>query len=371
MSDARVTVNERYAPSVESAGQHPGTKPKTIRTKGQTTTFTVARKVTRCDDPNPLSSSLEITHPPRNIRRPKPSMHQQNAEPDHNNREQYRTTKLTQQAPKNTQEESRPAAAKSPKRSQQPRDPSSGLSARRPNAPEPRNNDLPKKDKSSGLSSARRPNAPKPRNNLLTDVMSARPTTDKSAVRTVNTARSATPTKQRRPSIPLARPYSSTPPGNPPGIRRGVSWAKRLLQGGNEPRHSDGASSRHGHEHASTQRKMASLRTDKRITTRDRLDISIIGEFPNPFRTQRSTRTVSKITPSPYYLPDDVCKILPGQLVGPDDFFTPGPEFLHNIKAIMSRKSPPPLPPPFKFSTDPDDLAHNARVIATAGFDFA
>ena len=151
-------------------------------------------------------------------------------------------------------------------------------------------------------------------------------------------------------------------------------WAERLIQDKYKPHRPNGAGVRPpvpGNDPllTSTQNELASVRTDKRITTRNRLDMSIIGEFPTPFRSQRSTR--STITPLPDYLPYDVCKILPSQLVGPDDFFTPGPEFLRNIKTVMGRQSPPPLHPPFKFGTDPNDLAHNARVMDAAGFDFA
>lgn len=106
---------------------------------------------------------------------------------------------------------------------------------------------------------------------------------------------------------------------------------------------------------------LSSARTARRITAKDQIDQSIIGEFiPSWPKRANTTR----------YLPNDVQRILPSQLAGPDDFFATGPEFLNNIVTVMRRLPPTPSAPPFRFGVTTSDLAHNERILADADFNF-
>ena len=146
------------------------------------------------------------------------------------------------------------------------------------------------------------------------------------------------------------------PDGLPPK-RCTISWDKRLID-------KPGARTRiSGEPDVATWRRsdIASDRTARRITAKDHVDRSIIGEFIHS-QTKQATAT--------RYLPNDVRQILPSQLVGPDDFFVTGPEFLNNIVAIISRPPPTPSAPPFRFGVTTADLEHNAKVLADADFNF-
>ena len=135
-----------------------------------------------------------------------------------------------------------------------------------------------------------------------------------------------------------------TPPKAPPTTTR-VSWSLP---------DADGIGTTHDIE--SVRRNDVSVeRTAKRVEKMDRLDRSIIGEFPVP-----------KLA----YLPSDVVDILPGRLTGPNDLFDPGTDFLSKILVLMKSQPPTPLAPPFHFSLSPPALAHNAELLEAAGFDF-
>jgi hypothetical protein len=106
----------------------------------------------------------------------------------------------------------------------------------------------------------------------------------------------------------------------------------------------------------------ATKRTNRRITITDAADLTTLGEFP--FRHYGSGSGQNR------YLPSSVLRILPSQLVGPDDFFDPGPDFLNTIHTIMQRTPPTPHVPPFRFGVTGPDLEHNAAVLSDANFDF-
>ena len=149
------------------------------------------------------------------------------------------------------------------------------------------------------------------------------------------------------------------PPDFPPLGRVGVSWDKQLgADNGTQPERRSNIS------YTDLRRNEVTItRTNQRITSKDGVDMSIIGESPHLRNTPRSgLKPVD-------YLPNDVLQILPNQLVGPDDFFTPGREFLDNIRTIMNRPPPTPSAPPFRFGTSISDLEHNARIVAAAKFD--
>jgi hypothetical protein len=139
------------------------------------------------------------------------------------------------------------------------------------------------------------------------------------------------------------------PPGFPPTAVKRISWND------DDPR-TDLASSNTSRNDSFRREDIAIERTAKRITRKDTIDRSIIGEFP---------------TGRAIYLPSNVDDILPSQIVGPNDFFEPGPHFISQIRTIMRSLPPTPLAPPFRFGTTPPDLAHNAGLLEAAQFDLA
>ena len=147
---------------------------------------------------------------------------------------------------------------------------------------------------------------------------------------------------------------SNGPPGFPP-TSLAVSWDRSVDA---QQEHTDSASMRMSQQ----LNDRASERTMRRLTTKNRIDLSIIGEFPRPERPG--------IVSTKQYLPSDVQRILPNQIIGPDDFFEPDPEFLANILTIMSHRTPTPSAPPFRFGVSTTDLEHNLQIISKAGFDF-
>jgi hypothetical protein len=156
-------------------------------------------------------------------------------------------------------------------------------------------------------------------------------------------------TNQQARSSPETIQAHTIPPGFPPPVTKRISWAKQ--EHDTESRRTD----RTPGDEALRRADRALERTARRITSRDQLDRSIIGEFP--------LRKAG-------YLPSNVRDILPNPLVGPDDFFDPGSEFVSKILTLMQSQPPTPSIPPFRFGTTPPELAHNARVIEAAGFDF-
>jgi hypothetical protein len=143
----------------------------------------------------------------------------------------------------------------------------------------------------------------------------------------------------------------------PPLPRKRISWAPSGDMAGIEPTRNWDTSP--GYESIRRQ-DVASERTAARVMTKDRMDKSIIGE---------SLATHGRLRKAAY-LPSNVLDILPSQLVGPDDLFDPGTGFLSKIRLIMKSQPRTPLAPPFRFGTSPPELAHNAKLIAAAGFDF-
>ena len=152
--------------------------------------------------------------------------------------------------------------------------------------------------------------------------------------------------------------------GFPPGYRA-VSWDKELVA--NTPRHTVDSTTdtRSAKESDMTARNAdkASARTARRLATKDRIDQTILGEF---------ARSLGKeVTQAVRYLPSDIQQIFPNQLVGPDDFFRPGPDFITNILHIMSRPRSTPSAPPFRFGLTTADLEHNSKLLASVDFDLS
>jgi hypothetical protein len=61
--------------------------------------------------------------------------------------------------------------------------------------------------------------------------------------------------------------------------------------------------------------------------------------------------------------------ILPEQIVGPDDIFRPGREFLERLTDVASTEVEPTLPAPFRFATTPEALQANGNLIQDYGYD--
>ena len=220
--------------------------------------------------------------------------------------------------------------------------------------------------------SSRRSATPEPRTNVSSAITKEFSANDTRPDHNVKHSMMKSKLQTRRPSsTQLARLLGEMlPPGLPPESRS-VSWAELLSQGDEHPSIGDNTHPPTGHElRASRQQDLANFRTDKRITNKNRLDMSIIGEFPVALLSLERQSTINMTSSSDPYLPNDVLQILPSQLAGPDDFFVPGPEFLRDIKTVMNRQPPPPLLPPFRFGTDQLDLDHNAQIMEAAGFDF-
>jgi hypothetical protein len=173
--------------------------------------------------------------------------------------------------------------------------------------------------------------------------------------RLINTLLDDTKHSKVRPSVlseqPLKRRTQGIPDGFPPRHSR-VSW-NHGVQGGLE--RNDTMPTALGVTRRTQRLDVANNRTAYRITVKDQIDRSTTGEFPGP-RAK--------------YFPSDPQRVFPDPLVGPDDFFNPGPSLLTKIVSIMRRRTPPPLAPPFQFGVTPADLRHNARILAEANFDF-
>lgn len=149
---------------------------------------------------------------------------------------------------------------------------------------------------------------------------------------------------RRHSSTQLAQPFWETLPAGMPPKSRQVSWAEMPAQGNEHlPRDTSNTLPPPGHEPGtSRQQYLANSRTDRRITNKDRLDMSIIGEFPAALLPLKRQPIVS-MTSSVPYLPNNILQFfLPSQSAGPDNFFVPSPEFLRNIKTVMSHQPAPP-----------------------------
>ncbi len=63
------------------------------------------------------------------------------------------------------------------------------------------------------------------------------------------------------------------------------------------------------------------------------------------------------------YLPSSLSYFLPDPVVGPDDYFLPEPSLMVAIKTVAQTPVPVPKAPPIQFSTNPEALEHNARLL--------
>jgi hypothetical protein len=69
------------------------------------------------------------------------------------------------------------------------------------------------------------------------------------------------------------------------------------------------------------------------------------------------------------YLPTNLSEILPASIVGPDDAFEPGDDFLLRLAEVASTRVDPPKPSPIHFATTPEALATNDQLLRDHGFD--
>jgi hypothetical protein len=69
------------------------------------------------------------------------------------------------------------------------------------------------------------------------------------------------------------------------------------------------------------------------------------------------------------YLSEDINAILPEPIVGPNDTFDPGEEFLKRLTEVAHARVVPPLPAPFTFATTPEALKSNDKLIQDFDFD--
>jgi hypothetical protein len=70
------------------------------------------------------------------------------------------------------------------------------------------------------------------------------------------------------------------------------------------------------------------------------------------------------------YLPEDVNEILPKPIVGPDDSFDPGEEFLARLTRVASTEVRPPRPAPIAFATTQKEAIHaNDELLRKYDFD--
>jgi hypothetical protein len=63
------------------------------------------------------------------------------------------------------------------------------------------------------------------------------------------------------------------------------------------------------------------------------------------------------------YLPSSLSSFLPDPVVGPDDSFLPEPGLMESLTTVAQTPAPVPKAPPIKFSTDPEALKHNAKLL--------
>jgi hypothetical protein len=103
---------------------------------------------------------------------------------------------------------------------------------------------------------------------------------------------------------------------------------------------------------SSARERRAQSRNDDRVKSRDTDDKSTLCKLP-PFER----------------LPKEPTLYTGGPVEGPDDVFIPPPDFLQSLKQVHHTEVPAPKPPPVMFRTDDEALAHNAQMLADAGFD--
>jgi hypothetical protein len=69
------------------------------------------------------------------------------------------------------------------------------------------------------------------------------------------------------------------------------------------------------------------------------------------------------------YLSTDIDGVLPEPIMGPDDAFDPGKEFLERLARVADAQTIPPRPAPVVFATTPEAIATNDRLMREHGFD--
>jgi hypothetical protein len=91
----------------------------------------------------------------------------------------------------------------------------------------------------------------------------------------------------------------------------------------------------------------------------------------NAARVLEANKNDEKLTSIKHrrHLPKCLNEILPEPVLGPDDAFEPGKDFLQGLAKVASTKVDPPEPSPMHFSTEPAATAKNDQLLSNHGFD--
>jgi hypothetical protein len=91
----------------------------------------------------------------------------------------------------------------------------------------------------------------------------------------------------------------------------------------------------------------------------------------NTARISEANRKDERLMSKCRYLPKSLEEILPEPIVGPDDAFEPGEDFLRRIIEVASAPTDTPEPSPVSFATTPEAIAANDKLLSEHGFDLA